>query len=83
MGALSAWSKNRKITSTFGILLVLTGLLSAPALLDWQRLNEQRTFSLSNLRRLTLALQIYAQDYDGCLPVPAEKRPDGSWLTFF
>jgi type II secretory pathway pseudopilin PulG len=82
MGALGDVTRRRKLRG-FGIALLLVAVLIAlPPLLDWQRLNEQRTLSLSNLRRLTLALQLYAQDYDGCLPVPAERQTDGQWLTW-
>jgi prepilin-type processing-associated H-X9-DG protein len=82
MGALSAWTRKRKLSAAIGVTLALVALISTPSLLAWQRENEQRTYSLSNLRRLTLALQLYAQDYDGCLPLTARKQTDGMWLTW-
>ncbi len=61
------------------ILLSVAGLLP---LLSWQRVEEQRALSLSNLRRLGIGLLLYAQDWDGRMMRPAEHRPDGSWRTW-
>jgi hypothetical protein len=62
--------------------LALVGAAGLPAVLDWQRLNANRTQSLANMRRLAIALQLYAQDYDGSIPIAAQRRADGSWLTW-
>ncbi len=64
------------------LLMALTILCLLPLLLGWQRSNEERTFSLSNLRRLCDDLHLYAQDYDDRLMPPAQRLPDGSWFTW-
>lgn len=63
------------------LVLLLAGIL-LPPLLRWQQQGEQRVLALSNLRRLSLGLQLYAQDYDSCLMPPVEKLSSGQWLTW-
>ena len=72
----------------FVLALVVVGLLvGLPPLLTWQRTGEQRAKSLSNMRRLADAWQLYAQDWDGA-PVPTvEQRTEAkntaaTWLTW-
>ena len=77
-----AWTRRRKLGIVSGVVFALAICLCAAPLVQWQRVNEQRTFSLSNLRRLTLALQLYAQDYNGCLPLAAQRQSSGMWLTW-
>src|SRR5579862_748320 len=82
MGALTTWSHKHRKLAIAGALLCLVGLIGMPPVLGWQRLNANRTQSLSNMRRLAIGLQLYAQDYDGSIPVPAQRQADGSWLTW-
>lgn len=42
-----------------------------------------RTGCLTNERRLSTALFLYAQDYDGRIPPVAYRRSDGKWRTWF
>jgi type II secretory pathway pseudopilin PulG len=82
MGPLSLVNKRaRWLTICLAVLAI--GLLgSLPPLLSWQTTNERRTRSLSNVRRLALALQLYAQDYDDRLMPPATPLGAGRWLTW-
>ena len=63
------------------VLLILIAACSFP-LYQWQQTGEHRARSLSNLRRLADAWQLYAQDWDACPAPPVEHRPDGNWLTW-
>ncbi|HZO89293.1 MAG TPA: hypothetical protein VFB38_13250 [Chthonomonadaceae bacterium] len=69
----------RLIVAALIVLLLGVGL---PPLLSWQRSEDQRATSLSNLRRLGMGFLLYAQDYDGRAMPPVLRRPDGSWLTW-
>jgi len=51
-------------------------------LLNWQFAESRRTACLSNQRRLSLALLVYSQDYEGCLPPPEYRLTDGRWRTW-
>jgi prepilin-type processing-associated H-X9-DG protein len=82
MGTLKNGGRKRIIVASCGVLFCVGATAAVPPVLSWQRLNANRTLSLSNMRRLTIALQLYAQDYDGCIPLPAEHRSNGSWLTW-
>ena len=68
-------------------LLIVGLIVGLPPLLTWQRTGEQRARSLSNMRRLADAWQLYAQDWDGA-PVPTVERrveEEGGktyWLTW-
>jgi hypothetical protein len=64
------------------LLVALLVSLGLPPLLSWQRLEQQRAVSLSNLHRLSMGLLLYTQDWDGHTMRPAERRPDGSWRTW-
>lgn len=46
-------------------------------------LQSARTGCLTNERRLSTALLLYAQDYDARIPPIAYRRPDGAWRTWF
>ena len=84
MGALTGKTertgKKRRLALT-SVLLVLIAACSFP-LFQWQQTGEHRARSLSNLRRLADAWQLYAQDWDACPAPTAEHRPDGRWLTW-
>lgn len=47
----------------------------------WQDYWEKRTLCQSNLRRLSNALLLYAQDHDGSLP-PTESSQNGVWRSW-
>lgn len=65
------------------LALAATGLIAGLlSLLAWQRAQSQRTACQSNQRRLAIALLLYAQDNEGCLPPPEQRRSDGGWRTW-
>ncbi len=61
---------------------VVAGLLGLRPLLAWQRTGQEQAVSLTNLRRLAVGLQQYAQDWDGRAMAPALRMPDGQWRTW-
>jgi hypothetical protein len=72
----------RKRSLSLAASLLIAAVAGAFPLYRWQQTGEQRAHSLSNLRRLADAWQLYAQDWDACPALPVERRPDGSWLTW-
>jgi prepilin-type processing-associated H-X9-DG protein len=75
-------SRRRTRLTLIALALCLVLAVSLPPVLGWQRLNADRTQSLANMRRLAIALQLYAQDYDGSIPVAVQRQRDGSWLNW-
>lgn len=74
---------SRQPVSLAIIALILLGLMLAlMPLLHWQQGEIAQERSLSNLRRLADSLQLYAQDYDGCLMPPVEFRKEAPPLTW-
>ena len=71
----------RKRLWILGAVLLIAAASAFP-LYRWQQTGEQQARSLSNLRRLADAWQLYAQDWDACPVPPVEHRPDGSWLLW-
>lgn len=65
-----------------GGFVVLATAIGLPPLLLWQRQSEERAISLSNLRRLSLSLLLYSQDWDGRLMPPTTHAAYGSLVTW-
>ena len=68
------------------IALTIIGLVAVAAAVPAyhvQQVNEARVSCLSNQRRLSTALMLYAQDCNGCLPPPDMPTPGGwnSWVN--
>jgi hypothetical protein len=82
MGTLKPGTRRRLWPGLLALLAVVVILALLPPLHAWQQSGEQRSLSLSNLRRLATSAQLYAQDYDGRIIPPAERLPDGLWLTW-
>lgn len=66
-------------------LLVVIAIVAILAAILWPvfaraKAKAQQTVCLSNARQLGLAVAIYAQDYDGCLPPAIAGEPDWSQL---
>ena len=59
------------------IILTLLAIVALPPLIDWQRMGQERALSLSNIRRLGLALLLYSQDWDGRAMPLTTKLPTG------
>ena len=62
-------------------ILLLIGIGAAP-LLKWRNAEEHRAICLSNVRRISLGMLIYQQDWDGHLPPPSRKESDGVWSNW-
>ena len=57
-------------------------ILVVPELLRWYRVGEERTLSLTNIRRLSQGALLYAQDWDAAtMPPPYEVQP-GVWQSW-
>lgn len=74
------------LTLKRGILIAAIVAVAAAAvgaaLLPWQRQEQDRTLCMTRMRRVSMALQLYSQDWDGRLMPPTERLPDGSWRTW-
>lgn len=78
---VTAPRRKRSLLIVSSILIVL-GVLITPPLVQWQQVGLQKTRSLSNLRRLADAWQMYVEDWDGYPVKPLEQRPDGHRYTW-
>src|SRR5579862_1397044 len=81
MGALKA-PRQRNLVAWLAGATVLIGVFIVPSLLTWRNGNERRALSLSNIRRLALAVQLYAQDFDDHLMPPEQRLPNGICLNW-
>ncbi len=63
-------------------VLAIGAAIGAVPLYRWRAVEEPRTLCLSNMRRLSVALLLYSQDYNGCMPPPAYRLSDGTWRTW-
>lgn len=75
----SARRTTRQIVLAVVVLMVVAA--SVPALM-WQRAESTRTRCQSNMRRLSTALLLYAQDHDGRFPPPEYRIASGDWRTW-
>lgn len=77
-------ARSRRHLLLVGALILLLGalLVGLFPLYAWQRGELEQARSLSNLRRLADSLQLYAQDYDGCLMAPVQFYPSAPPLTW-
>jgi len=71
----------QRIGVAAGILALVASMMAAGALAHWQIVNERRTSCQSNERKLAIALLLYSQDYDSCLPRP-EVRTGDTWINW-
>lgn len=53
-----------------GVVILLCAGVLLPPLFAWQSENQQRTLSLSNMRRIATGCMIYSEDWDYKMPPP-------------
>ncbi len=72
--------RSRRFLAITSVCLILIVVLFP--LFGWRYREIDKAESLSNLRRLADGLQLYAQDYDGCLMPPVTRQANGYYLLW-
>src|SRR5205807_1896719 len=68
-----------RIAAAAGAILLLVAGVAALPLLRWQQAESARTLCQSNLRRISIALLQYSQDFDGRFPPVRMPGPNREW----
>src|SRR2546421_12327855 len=77
-------SHRRNLLGSYKVAIALLGLSAlvmpvAVLALKTRLIEDRRTLCQTNLRRLSTALLLYAQDHDSALPPPEYQAANGRW----
>ncbi len=75
-------ARRRGFVIAIGAFLLIAALIGSVPALRWQGYQENRIACQTNMRRLSTALLLYAQDHESCFPPSQYVRSDGKWRTW-
>jgi hypothetical protein len=83
-GSLKQPNPSRRYTRYWvaGVILAIVAGFIIPPFLKWQRTNEERALSLSNIRRIGLGALLYSQDWDSNTMPAVQQLSKYDWLTW-